>query len=221
MSLSYKGKLIMPAETATKQSRDTVQNILETATQIFAEVGFAGARVDEIARRANVNKAAIYYHIGSKEVLYTRVLQEIFSDLSERIARHVQDVQTPEEKLRMYIRQIGQTLQLRPQFAAIMLREIASGAQHLPDIIMQTLAQMIDLLTTILKQGEEDGVFAPSIPLMIHFMIVGQFIFLQTSKLLIAQHQEAIPETLLNTHQTISETIVEEVENLVLRAVKK
>lgn len=211
----------MPAEPVLNQSRDTVRTILDTAAQIFAEVGFAGARVDEIARRANVNKAAIYYHIGSKEALYARVLHENFSDLFERIARHVQDVQTPEEKLRMYIRQIGQTLQIRPQLAAIMMREIASGAQHLPDIIMQTLAQMIDMLTNILKQGEEDGAFAPSIPLMIHFMIVGQFIFLRTSKLLIAQHQEAIPEALISTHQTISGTIVEEVENLVLRAVKK
>ena len=211
----------MTAETEPKQSRDTVRNILDTATQIFAEVGFAGARVDEIARRANVNKAAIYYHIGSKEALYARVLQENFSDLFERVAQHVQDVQTPEEKLRMYIRQIGQTLQIRPQLAAIMMREIASGAQHLPDIIMQTLVQLIGMLTDILKQGEEAGDFAPSVPLMIHFMIVGQFIFLRTSKLLIAQHQEAIPESFKHTHHTMSETIVEEVENLVLRAVKK
>ncbi|GAK56801.1 transcriptional regulator, TetR family [Candidatus Vecturithrix granuli] len=211
----------MKTETITPQSQETIRNILDTAAQIFAEVGFAGARVDEIARRANVNKAAIYYHIGSKEALYAQVLQEIFSDLSERIVQHVQEAQMPEEKLRVYIRQIGQTLQTRPQLAAIMMREIASGAQHLPDVIMQTLVQMISILTTILKQGEEAGVFTPSIPLMIHFMIVGQFIFLRTSKHLISQHQEAVPESFKSTHQTISETIVEEVENLVLRAVKK
>ena len=211
----------MKTDTIAKQSQDTVQNILDMATQIFAETGFAGARVDEIARRANVNKAAIYYHIGSKEALYAQVLQDIFSDLSERIAQQIQNVQTPEEKLRTYIRQIGQTLQTRPQLAAIMMREIASGAQHLPDIIMQTLVQLIGMLTTILKQGEEESVFAPSAPLMIHFMIVGQFIFLKTSELLISQHQEAIPESFKKTHHTISETIVEEVENLVLRAVRK
>lgn len=211
----------MKTEPITTQSQETVRNILDTAAQIFAEVGFAGARVDEIARRAKVNKAVIYYHIGSKEAVYAQVLQEIFRDLSERIVQHVQEVHTPEEKLRIYIRQIGQTLQTRPQLAAIMMREITSGAQHLPDIIMQTLVQMISMLTTILKQGEEAGVFAPSIPLMIHFMIVGQFIFWETSKHLIAQHQEAVPESFKHTHQTISETIVQEVENLVLRAVKK
>lgn len=210
----------MKTETITTQSQETVRNILNTAVQIFAEVGFAGARVDEIARRAHVNKAAIYYHVGSKEALYAQVLQEMFSDLSERIVQYVQEAQTPEEKLRVYIRQIGQTLQFRPQLAAIMMREVASGVQHLPDIIMQTLVQMISMLTTILRQGEKAGVFAPSIPLMIHFMIVGQFIFLETSKHLISGHQQAIPESFKRTHQTISETIVTEVENLVLRAVK-
>ncbi len=62
----------MKTETITTQSQETVRNILDTAVQIFAEVGFAGA-LDEIARRAHVNKAAIYYHVGSKEALYAQV----------------------------------------------------------------------------------------------------------------------------------------------------
>ncbi|HSN67988.1 MAG TPA: helix-turn-helix domain-containing protein, partial [Thermoanaerobaculia bacterium] len=38
--------------------------ILTAAAAVFAEVGYAGARVDEIAERAGVNKAMLYYHVG-------------------------------------------------------------------------------------------------------------------------------------------------------------
>ena len=48
------------------KARDTRGNLIESATEVFVEKGFSGARVDEIARRAKANKAMIYYHFGSK-----------------------------------------------------------------------------------------------------------------------------------------------------------
>ena len=59
-----------------KKENDTARKILETAAQVFAAVGFEGARVDEIAKLANVNKATIYYHIGDKKVLYEKVNED-------------------------------------------------------------------------------------------------------------------------------------------------
>lgn len=52
-------------------SRD---KILEVSTKLFAEKGFDGTRVDEIAARAEVNKALIYYYFESKE----KILEELF-----------------------------------------------------------------------------------------------------------------------------------------------
>ncbi|MCD6588326.1 MAG: helix-turn-helix transcriptional regulator, partial [Candidatus Fermentibacteraceae bacterium] len=49
------------------------KSILDAAAEEFAEKGFSGARVDEIARRAGINKAMLYYRIGDKEELYRRV----------------------------------------------------------------------------------------------------------------------------------------------------
>lgn len=52
------------------------QRILEAAAQVFAESGYDGARVDEIARRAGVNKALIYYYYDNKESLLSLLFQE-------------------------------------------------------------------------------------------------------------------------------------------------
>lgn len=60
-----------------KNSKGSKQVILEAATELFAEKGFDGARVDEIAKRAQVNKALIYYYFESKD----KILEELMSIL--------------------------------------------------------------------------------------------------------------------------------------------
>jgi len=68
-----------------KQSLTTAR-ILDAATDIFAEAGFNGALMDEIARRAGVNKAMIYYHIGAKEALYAEVLHGVIGHVADSIS---------------------------------------------------------------------------------------------------------------------------------------
>ncbi|MCA1790094.1 MAG: TetR/AcrR family transcriptional regulator, partial [Thioalkalivibrio sp.] len=57
-----------------RNSSDVMQRILDAATEVFANQGLAGARMDEIAARAGVSKALIYYHIPDKESLYASVM---------------------------------------------------------------------------------------------------------------------------------------------------
>ena len=66
------------------KKKETIRRILDAAAQAFAAAGFEGARIDDIAHRAGVNKAMIYYHIGDKKALYTRVLHDVFGDAAAR-----------------------------------------------------------------------------------------------------------------------------------------
>src|ERR1700683_5164798 len=70
-----------------RHARDltTARRIVATAEEIFAEEGLAGARMDEIARAARVNKALLYYYFTSKEELYRFVLETLLSQLRERV----------------------------------------------------------------------------------------------------------------------------------------
>ena len=53
----------------------TRANILAIATEEFAEKGFSGARVDDIAARTNTSKRMIYYYFGDKEGLFVAVIE--------------------------------------------------------------------------------------------------------------------------------------------------
>ncbi|HEU4513393.1 MAG TPA: TetR/AcrR family transcriptional regulator [Nocardioidaceae bacterium] len=61
----------------------TRAELLEVATEVFAEDGFSGARVDEIARRTRTTKRMIYYYFGGKEQLYLATLEAAYREIRE------------------------------------------------------------------------------------------------------------------------------------------
>src|SRR5215213_8928088 len=67
-----------------QRDRDRTQGeILEVATRAFAEHGYSGARVDEIAERTRTTKRMLYYYFGSKEGLFVAVLERAYAEIRE------------------------------------------------------------------------------------------------------------------------------------------
>src|SRR5438552_8258301 len=66
---------------AAKRNADPRGRILRSAVAEFADKGLAGARVDEIAARARINKRMLYHYFGNKEALYLAVLESVYADL--------------------------------------------------------------------------------------------------------------------------------------------
>ena len=204
-----------------KQKRDeTVRRILDAATEVFAEVGFAGARVDEIAKRARVNKATIYYRVGDKKALYAEVLHDIFSDVAERMARNIKGTQTPEKNMKNYILNIVNTVGEHPHLPRIMLWEIASGGLNFPQVVVKDFTHILGMLMEFLEEGVKKGVFIEMNPLILHLLIAGGSIFYKTAEAIGTKQAVAnkLPE---KWQKTISGDLAQEIEKIVLRAIKK
>ena len=69
--------------TATRDPERTRERILHAALKEFSARGFAGARVDAIARRARINKRMLYHYFGDKEALFREILR---GKIAERAA---------------------------------------------------------------------------------------------------------------------------------------
>ncbi|MGE5579696.1 MAG: TetR/AcrR family transcriptional regulator [Bacillota bacterium] len=65
------------------QGRETRARILRAAEEVFAERGFDGARVDEVARRAGVNKALLYYYFEGKEQILNDLVKTYIQETLE------------------------------------------------------------------------------------------------------------------------------------------
>jgi len=198
----------------------TVRRILEAATDIFSEVGFNGARVDEIARRAGVNKAMIYYHIGDKGVLYAEVLHSAIGHVADSISGQIEAASTPEEKLRAYISAFAGAAEANPRMGPILLREVASGGQNLPELVVKDFARIIGIVTAIIEEGKEKGVFNEVTPFVLHMMVVGATVMYKASGPIRAK-KATIPDFIRMLDVNVSQRVVDEISNLILQGIKK
>lgn len=73
-------------KTGGRNPQQTQQRILEAALEEFSAKGFAGARVDLIARRARINKRMLYHYFGDKEGLFREVLRRKIAERSAWLA---------------------------------------------------------------------------------------------------------------------------------------
>jgi len=203
-----------------RKSGHTVERILSAARKVFAEKGYSGARVDEIAKRAKVNKATLYYQIGDKDILYTNVIHQVIASVAQGLAETVAQASNPEEKLKTFISFIADAVDKNPDLPPIMMREIASGGATLPGVVVEDIASVIGVLVAILKAGEEEGVFVETSPFLVHMMIMGTILFYKKAAP-IKERSAWIPEQLKTYDKPIEGHLGEAVAALVLKAVKK
>ncbi len=136
----------------------TREMLLDAATLVFAEQGFAGARVDDIAGRARVNKALIYAYYGDKKGLYRAVLASRvneFADpvVSETLAKEAGPRRALEEVVRRYLR----TLIRDRSFARLLAWELLSPGREGRELILESSAPLLQLIGVLVTRGLESG----------------------------------------------------------------
>lgn len=199
---------------------DTTALILKTAARHFAEKGLAGARVDEIARDAGVNKATIYYHIGGKSELYAEVFRVNMRQGSERLLAEVNGKASAEDKLKAYITTMVENLHDNPCAAPLMMREMAAGGENIPEEGLKYVMRIFMTLIEILRQGQREGVFRETNPTITHLMIMGSIMFYAAGepmrKKLMGMFEDDMPGTVF----TDDGLLAEEVSDLLVHALK-
>ncbi len=175
MHLKESTELGDPAQLATRQQ------ILEVAGEVFAEVGFRNATVREICHRAGVNNAAINYHFGDKETLYTEVLRYSQEKAHEKypLLLNINASAAPEEKLRAFIQSFLLRIFEKGVIAwhgKLMSREMMEPTAALDSIIAEKIRPMAEqlrvLVAEILKRPPGDDTVR-----LCSFSIVSQCVF--------------------------------------------
>jgi AcrR family transcriptional regulator len=157
------------------------QRILDAASAVFAEEGFAGARVDEIAHRAGVNKAMLYYHVGNKQDLYTAVLTRNFDRMDEALVDAVKMGGSAPDRLRAIIAGVAQALKAIPDHPRIVLREFASGGTNLQPEVLERMVKILGMVRHLLADGVRSEEFRATDPVMTHLTLIGASLILNAA----------------------------------------
>lgn len=158
-------------------SRDV---LLKAAKEAFAARGLEGARVDDIAARAGINKQLVYHYFGSKDGLYTAVLEEIYREIREREQELHLASFPAEEAMRRLVEFSFDYLADHPEFVALIADENAHAGRHLQGSVQveEMNRPIIDLLRETLERGMDEGIFRKGLePLHIYLSIAGMAFF--------------------------------------------
>jgi TetR/AcrR family transcriptional regulator len=167
----------------------TKDAVFESAAALFANGGFDGVSVDDIARDAGVNKAMIYYHFADKLALYRAVLADGLSRMGTTAGAIAASPDPPATKLDRFIEAFVRMTEVRPWMPALMLREIAEGAPRLEAGTMSHMRVVIASFANILTQGQQSGVFRRVHPILAYESVIGPIIINAARERVAAQPQ--------------------------------
>src|SRR5262249_60668711 len=119
-----------PTRPKRRNPEATRQKLLTAARREFADSGLAGARVDEIADRAGVNKQLVYHYFGDKDALYLAVLEWVYEELRVQERELNLTGLPPDQAIRRLIEASFDHLAAHPDFIVLLNDENRGGAMH-------------------------------------------------------------------------------------------
>jgi AcrR family transcriptional regulator len=139
--------------------------IIETARQLFSDCGYFGVSMNEIAKKINLTKAALYYHFDSKNEIYREVINKAFDDLRLSIKKGLNQKTTEnklEELIRNYLKfglkekNLIRILMLKPSsIDSRTKKKIIGLRKKIKDLIQLTIEKIIQKEKTDFKIDRE------------------------------------------------------------------
>ncbi len=158
----------------------TRAELLQVATEVFAESGLSGARVDEIAERTRTTKRMIYYYFGGKEQLYLAVLDEAYRGIrAAEQGIHAGDLE-PVDAVRRVAELTFDHHHAHPEFIRLVAIENIHRGEHLRrlDSLRELSTPAASLLDDILTRGRDTGVFRDDVDAVdVHMLISSYCVF--------------------------------------------
>lgn len=152
----------------------TREDILAVAREEFVEHGLNGARMDAIAERTQTTKRMIYYYFGSKEGLYSAVLERTYSGIRTVEQTLALDGLDPVTALRQVVGVTFDYHDTHTEFVRLIAIENIHQAAFLKKLptIQSVNAHIITILETIMQRGRASNVFTRNCAAVdLHLMI--------------------------------------------------
>ncbi len=120
-----------PQKTRRRNPEETKERIFKAAAKVFAQKGFDGARVDRIAAEAKINKQLLYHYFGSKDELFTAVLERAYQSIRQQEAALELDALPADEAILKLVEFTWRFYLANPYFIRLLNSENQLEARHL------------------------------------------------------------------------------------------
>jgi len=147
------------SELQEESSRSTRDLILDEALHCFAERGYEGTSLNDIAAGVGIRRPSLLHHFASKEVLYGDVFERLMSEWLERLDTAIASPQAGWAKAELVLRAGFDLFADTPDYVRIMRREALDGGIHLGIDLSATLRPLFDKACDYFDEQMDQGTF--------------------------------------------------------------
>lgn len=138
----------------TNKEKQTEEKIAEAAREVFVEKGMAGARMQEIADKAGINKSLLHYYFRSKEKLFDFVFAKIMKKIGNMLGKVMEEGVSIEDKIKNFVDTYIDLLSKNPFLPNFIFGEITRNPDGLikrftnariePDLLLEPLQKHLN-----------------------------------------------------------------------------
>lgn len=198
----------------TNKNQDTEGQILEAAKDVFQKKGMDGARMQEIADEAGINKAMLHYYYRSKQLLFEAVFSNAFSLLAPQLNKILNDDSSIEYKVKNFTNNYISFIIKHPYLPNFIIQELNRNPKFFEKIQQNTAFPTLEKFKNQVASEVEKGILKPidGEQLFINIISLNIFPFVATPlikgflkiddkgfKQLMEQRKTAVSEFIINS----------------------
>lgn len=145
----------------TEKEKQTEDKIIEAARDVFVEKGMAGARMQEIADKAGINKSLLHYYFRSKEKLFNAIFSIIVGKVIVVLGKILSEDLSIEEKVSAFVNTYMDVLIRNPFMPNFIFNELTRNPDGLFERVNASNIDLSTILEPLEKQLKAEGYTIP------------------------------------------------------------
>lgn len=202
-----------------KKKLNIENHIIEIAADVFEEKGFAGARMQQIADQAKINKSLLHYYFRSKEKLFEKSFIIIANRIFAKLGQAFNFSGSISEKITNFLENSQYILWKNRNFLILFINELNQNEELLKKLMDEiNMSQELNIFLSQLKEEQEKGILRNDVePIVLLVNIISLSVFPYVGKPIISQIVEQLNydyEDYLEIHKKqIAQFIINSIKN--------
>jgi AcrR family transcriptional regulator len=155
----------------------TRADLLAAGRKLFARRGYDGTSVRAITKTAGTNLGAVTYHFGTKQALYSAVLDQVLRPLAERVQLVAGSEGSALERMLKVVEAYFDYFQAHPELPHLLLQEVTAGKKP-PQVVIEIVSRVKHTIAGLHQEGVADGSVRDGHPVLFALSVISQPIYL-------------------------------------------